>query len=42
LGENVDIIATLVSKKAGVNTEFGENCMILKAILIGKRPFIRV
>jgi hypothetical protein len=32
----------LGSKKAGLSSDFWENCMILKKISIGKRPFIRV
>jgi hypothetical protein len=32
----------LGSKKAGLSSDFCENCMILKKISIGKRPFIGV
>jgi hypothetical protein len=32
-------IADLGSKKAGLSSDFWENCMILKKISIGKRPF---
>jgi hypothetical protein len=36
------IIADLGSKKAGLSSDFWENCMILKKISIGKRPFFGV
>jgi hypothetical protein len=32
----------LGSKKAGLSSDFWENCMILKKISIGKRPFFGV
>jgi hypothetical protein len=42
LGKIIAKIANLVSKKAGLSSDFLENCMILKNISIGKRPFIGV
>jgi hypothetical protein len=36
----IDKIANLGSKKAGLSSDVWENCMILKKISIGKRPFI--
>jgi hypothetical protein len=41
LGKIITKIANLGSKKAGSSSDFLENCMILKKISIGKRPFIR-
>jgi hypothetical protein len=35
-------IADLGSEKAGLSSDFWENCMILKKISIGKRPFFGV
>jgi hypothetical protein len=40
LGKIIAIIANFGSKKAGFSSDFWENCMILKKISIGKRPFI--
>jgi hypothetical protein len=34
--------SNLGSKKAGLSSDFWENCMILKKILIGKSPFFGV
>jgi hypothetical protein len=42
LGKIIAKIANLGSKKAGLSSDIWENCMILKKISIGKRPFIRV
>jgi hypothetical protein len=44
LGKIVAEIANLGSKKAGLtlSSDFWENCMILKKISIGKRPFFGV
>jgi hypothetical protein len=41
LGKIIAKIADLGSKKAGLSSDFWENCMILKKISIGKRPFFR-
>jgi hypothetical protein len=35
-------ITNLGSKEAGLSSDFCENCMILKKISIGNRPFIGV
>jgi hypothetical protein len=40
LGKIITKIADLGSKKAGFSSDFWENCMILKKISIGKRPFL--
>jgi hypothetical protein len=37
LGKNIAKIVNLGSKKAGLSSDFWENCMILKKISIGKR-----
>jgi hypothetical protein len=42
LGGKIAKIANLGSKTAGLSSNFWENCMILKKISIGKRPFIGV
>jgi hypothetical protein len=42
LGKTIAKTADLGSKKAGLSSDFGENCMILKKISIGKRPFFGV
>jgi hypothetical protein len=42
LGKIIAKIADLGSKKAGLSSDFWENCMILKKISIGKRPFFGV
>jgi hypothetical protein len=45
LGKNIAKFADLGSKKAGLSSDFWENCMILKKISIisiGKRPFFGV
>jgi hypothetical protein len=42
LGKIISKIADLGSKKAGLTSDFWENCMILKKISIGKRPFFGV
>jgi hypothetical protein len=42
LGKIISKIADLGSKKAGLSSYFWENCMILKKISIGKRPFFGV
>jgi hypothetical protein len=39
LGKIIAKIADLGSKMAGFSSDFWENCMILKKISIGKRPF---
>jgi hypothetical protein len=41
LGKIIAKIADLGSKKAGLSSDFWENCMIFKKISIGKRPFFR-
>jgi hypothetical protein len=42
LGKNIAKTADLGRKKAGLSSDFWENCMILKKISIGKRPFFGV
>jgi hypothetical protein len=42
LGKIIAKIAHLGSKKEDLSLDFWENCMILKKISIGKRPFIGV
>jgi hypothetical protein len=42
LGKIIATIADLGSKKAGLSSDFWENCMILKKTPIGKRPFFGV
>jgi hypothetical protein len=42
LGKIIAKIADLGRKKAGLSSDFWENCMILKKISIGKRPFFGV
>jgi hypothetical protein len=42
LGKIIAKIADLGSNKAGLSSDFWENCMILKKISIGKRPFFGV
>jgi hypothetical protein len=42
LGKIIAKIADLGSKKAGLRSDFWENCMILKKISIGKKPFFGV
>jgi hypothetical protein len=42
LGKIIAKIAYLGRKKAGLSSDFWENCMILKKISIGKRPFFGV
>jgi hypothetical protein len=39
LGKIIVKISHLGSKKAGLSSNFWENCMILKKISMGKRPF---
>jgi hypothetical protein len=39
LGEKITKIANLGSRKAGVSLSFWENCMFVKKLCIGKRPF---
>jgi hypothetical protein len=42
LGKIIAKTADLGSKKAGLRSDFWRNCMVLKKISIGKRPFFRV
>jgi hypothetical protein len=42
LGKIIAKIANLGSKKAGLSYDFWENCMILKKISFGQRPFFEV
>jgi hypothetical protein len=42
LGKIIAKVANLGSKKTGLSLDHWENCMILKKISIGKRPFIGV
>jgi hypothetical protein len=42
LGKIIAKIANLGSKKAGLSSDYWENCMILKEISIWKRPFLGV
>jgi hypothetical protein len=42
LGKNIAKTADLGIKKAGLSSDFWENCMILKKMSIGKRPFLGV
>jgi hypothetical protein len=42
LGKIIAKIANLGSEKSGLSSDLWENCMILKKISIGKRPFIGV
>jgi hypothetical protein len=42
LGKIIAKITELGSKKAGLSSDFLENCMILKKISIGTRPFFGV
>jgi hypothetical protein len=42
LGKIIAKIDNMGSEKAGLSSHFWENCMILKKIQIGKRPFIGV
>jgi hypothetical protein len=42
LGKIIAKIAELGGKKAGLSSDFWENCMILKEISIGKKPLISV
>jgi hypothetical protein len=40
LGKIIAKIPNLGRKNIGLSSDFWENCMILKKISIGKRPFI--